>query len=62
MDYIELIVLYSDGWRHHSALSQDIGFLEADRCGVISKQHISNEHFVNLGLGSEAGKIEKPAI
>lgn len=29
---------------------------------VISKLHMSNEYFADLGLGSEAGEIEKPAI
>lgn len=86
MDH-ERIVINSDGRRRHSALSLDIGFLEADcrpkvlaglgamthqgldialrvgcYCCVISKLHISNEYFADLGVGSEAGEIEKPAI
>lgn len=31
-------------------------------CSNISKQHISNEHIVNLGLGSEVGEIDDHAL
>ena len=31
-------------------------------CCLISEQHVSDECFTNLYLGSEAAKIEKPAV
>ena len=31
-------------------------------CCIVGKQHVSDEGFTNLCLGSEAARIEKPAI